>query len=363
MGGYAQLVQDVATGTLDFASDGSFTYSPSLAFDGTDHFVYELVLGGLAVPATVTLTACGGGPDVFVCWKEPAFLELAAGLGYFPSHEGFEDDATWGGARTPYSAPFIESQGVTWTSNHPDAPVLNPISTTSGPPHSGQWAVFDPDHGYAEGTPGVCDVDVPPEFCLFHDGFTGSVPQEGPALVGVGGYMSGIYGAKVDIIIDDTTQYAGVRVWDHQFLGLIDTRPEGFRKFSFEEQDGKVGQAFYIWGDDFTFLRTEANTSPVRPAGTLFSFRGAGPNPASRQTHWSFSLPMAGEVRLDIHDARGRRVRTLVAGGLEAGWHEIPWNGRDDGARQVAAGIYFARLRVEMDGHLGEQVRKVTILR
>ena len=58
-----------------------------------------------------------------------------------------------------------------------------------------------------------------------------------------------------------------------------------------------------------------------------------------------FGLPNAGTVRLTIFDLAGRTVRKLVNGeSLNAGYHEVRWNGRDDAGRAVTAGIYIYRL-------------------
>ncbi|MEN8008519.1 MAG: Ig-like domain-containing protein [Candidatus Krumholzibacteriota bacterium] len=364
MGAHAELVTGAAHGTLVMDPDGSFTYSPGPTFDGFDSFVYAAVLDAAYDEATVTLTACDGGPDVFMCWKETAFLALAADLGYYSNTESFEGPA-WDGVRTPYSAPSVTNLGVRWTSNFPDAPGSNPISTTSGPPRTGMWAVFDPQHGYAEGTPGICDVDNPPAACLYHDGFTGEVVAGGAPLVGVGGYVNGTHGANVAIIIDDTVMYPGGPVFNHQFFGVIDTRPAGFNRFSFEEQDGKIGQALYIFGDDFTFLTTEPPVSAVGGTGTTesrFFFAGAGPNPAGGATTWRFSLPVGGDVDLSIYDVRGHLVRKLVRGQREAGEHAARWDSRDARGRRVPAGTYFGKLKVTTAESSGVEVRKIIIL-
>jgi hypothetical protein len=47
-----------------------------------DSFVYRAVFGGVSDQATVTLTACSGGPQIFTCWKESAFLAKAVALGH-----------------------------------------------------------------------------------------------------------------------------------------------------------------------------------------------------------------------------------------------------------------------------------------
>jgi len=41
----------------------------------------------------------------------------------------------------------------------------------------------------------------------------------------------------------------------------------------------------------------------------------------------------------------GRRVRRLAAGRLEAGTHHVEWDGHSDAGTEVAAGVYWIRLR------------------
>lgn len=71
----------------------------------------------------------------------------------------------------------------------------------------------------------------------------------------------------------------------------------------------------------------------------------SAPNPFNPRTTISFRMPAAGNARLDIHDARGRLVRTLVDGSLDAGPHEVVWNGQDGTGRGCASGLYLLRLR------------------
>ena len=69
-----------------------------------------------------------------------------------------------------------------------------------------------------------------------------------------------------------------------------------------------------------------------------------GPNPTRGTCRLGFALDSPGPVRLDLHDARGRRVRTLVRGPLDAGAHTVAWDGRDEAGRRAPRGLYFARL-------------------
>ena len=58
-----------------------------------------------------------------------------------------------------------------------------------------------------------------------------------------------------------------------------------------------------------------------------------------------FELPQLVDVRLDVYDLLGQKVRTLVAGERSAGGHEAVWDGRDGSGQLVGNGVYFYRLR------------------
>ena len=47
------------------------------------------------------------------------------------------------------------------------------------------------------------------------------------------------------------------------------------------------------------------------------------PNPFQAVTWFSFALPEAGWVTLDVFDISGRRVATPVDAGYGAGWHRV----------------------------------------
>ena len=48
----------------------------------------------------------------------------------------------------------------------------------------------------------------------------------------------------------------------------------------------------------------------------------------------------------EIHDVKGRMVRTLLDEWRDRGSHYLSWNGRDDTGRRVPAGVYFLCIRV-----------------
>jgi subtilisin family serine protease len=75
-----------------------------------------------------------------------------------------------------------------------------------------------------------------------------------------------------------------------------------------------------------------------------FAVDQAFPNPFNPMTTIRFSLPSAAHTRVVVFDVRGRLVRTLVDGQLDAATHSVQWRGDDDGGRSVSAGVYFYRV-------------------
>jgi len=92
-------------------------------------------------------------------------------------------------------------------------------------------------------------------------------------------------------------------------------------------------------------VQVGAGAAPVPEAAAGGIGLRAAPNPFNPRTVFSFNLPEAGYARLAVYDVRGRLVRSLRSGMLEAGDQRISWDGRDDAGRQVEAGVYFGLVR------------------
>jgi hypothetical protein len=219
----------------------------------------RLSAGMFMVAAMLIWNAGAAQAQISTYTDEAAYLTALAQLGYRTFQEGFENDAVWGSVRQPNTAPSVSSQRIVWQTNHPDTPASNEITTGMGPAHTGQWGVYDPDHGYATGAAAQCDVDNPPSECLYHDGFSGTRAAGQSALHGVGGFFTGTAGSNIAVILDGTNQIALGKLPnpDYYFFGVIDAGATGFTRFEFRELDGKVGQVRFIFGDDFTFGTTQ----------------------------------------------------------------------------------------------------------
>jgi hypothetical protein len=107
-------------------------------------------------------------------------------------------------------------------------------------------------------------------------------------------------------------------------------------------------------------VQIKASSGPIAtPAARGFELKGAVPNPFNPSTTIAYSTPKAGHVRLDIYDASGAVVATLIDANQPAGAHEVHWDGVDAAGHAVASGVYFSVLRTD------ERVvsRKMTLLK
>ncbi|MCK4546824.1 MAG: T9SS type A sorting domain-containing protein, partial [Candidatus Eisenbacteria sp.] len=71
---------------------------------------------------------------------------------------------------------------------------------------------------------------------------------------------------------------------------------------------------------------------------------GAWPNPFNPTTAVQYELRHTEHVTLQVYDAQGRLVRTLVNETINAGSYSAVWNGRDSNGVEVSSGTYFVRM-------------------
>lgn len=58
----------------------------------------------------------------------------------------------------------------------------------------------------------------------------------------------------------------------------------------------------------------------------------------------NYAIPQKGPVRLDVFNALGQRVKTLIDRVVEPGYYYVEWNGRSGNNESLSNGIYFYRL-------------------
>lgn len=93
------------------------------------------------------------------------------------------------------------------------------------------------------------------------------------------------------------------------------------------------------------FAEPISDVSPPIPPNERELLGRPRPSPFNPETIVSMSLPVRENVHLYVYDASGRVVRTLIEGDLDAGFHEVKWDGRTEGGRNASSGVYFIRLQ------------------
>jgi hypothetical protein len=106
---------------------------------------------------------------------------------------------------------------------------------------------------------------------------------------------------------------------------------------------GDANDPLWVLVDDFATGIGDPNVAPPTPL--RLAVLPNRPNPFRSGTQIRFDVPETGPVELSVYDTLGRTVKTLATGRTQAGSHTVAWDGRDDGGRVVASGVYFVRIR------------------
>ncbi len=84
------------------------------------------------------------------------------------------------------------------------------------------------------------------------------------------------------------------------------------------------------------------------------------PNPFNPSTRIQFAMPTKGHVSLKIYNVAGQLVKTLQNGVMDAGSHELTWDGSNNLGSNVASGVYFYKINA---GDNYENMKKMVLLR
>ena len=95
---------------------------------------------------------------------------------------------------------------------------------------------------------------------------------------------------------------------------------------------------------------------------TIFTTNLTGnyPNPFNPETTISFDISKTGDVFIDVYNIKGQKVKTLINERLEAGNHQVVWDGKDEGGKKLSSGIYFYQIETP---NFKSQIKKMIILR
>jgi len=113
--------------------------------------------------------------------------------------------------------------------------------------------------------------------------------------------------------------------------------------FGFEAINNAADRATLMEGI-IGFLSGSAAPAPDGDTPRSLTLLGNTPNPFNPLTKINFFLPAAAEVKLEVFDLAGRRVRVLFDGPLPAGSNQVAWDGRNQDGQDTPSGAYFYKV-------------------
>jgi hypothetical protein len=147
--------------------------------------------------------------------------------------------------------------------------------------------------------------------------------------------------SEFNILINDTGSAILVSAFGTQSVLTNET----ILDFAFETIDENVNIEealnieYFLFDEEFggNIQFTDFTEEIVIPLN--FDLKQNSPNPFNPTTKIEFSIPRISNVKLDIFNARGQKVKTLINKQMEPGNHSSVWN-----TENSASGIYFYRI-------------------
>ena len=238
------------------------------------------------------------------------------------------------------TAYYINVEGESRSSN-----VVNIIIRLEEPPHP--VSILSPENEAVE-------VELKPAFKW-------ELPSEGAAIEGLRFFISSVNNPIHRELMYECCQKN--RNCTHFYGGRINPSPAEYTilspdtiEYTLEtELDYETTYYWYVvtfneFGDSidydiFTFTTKEFMSDKnenILPYVT--ELLGSYPNPFNPNTTIMFTLDKETNVKINVYNVKGQRVKTLLNSFMDKGEHSVLWNGTDDSGLSVSSGVYFYRM-------------------
>ncbi len=242
--------------------------------------------------------------------------------------------------------------------------------------HDAQLKLYEIEGGFSPAIASALGLPAGPSFhFVLNDStyFDNRIPPRGFSNAAFENVQSPVVGYSYpDGQYWDDTEYVLPQEADSVFVSLYyqSTSPSYIEFLRDENGTNSMGQQLYdAWVTQgknppelMAQVRTEVeitatSADPVLPSVVMLAPNR--PNPFGSSTTFSYSLPQAAKVELNVYDLRGRKVRTLRNETQGPGRYVVQWDGRDSNGKSLASGVYLLRLRAN------DQIRtqRVTLMR
>ncbi|PKN74365.1 MAG: hypothetical protein CVU49_09095 [Candidatus Cloacimonetes bacterium HGW-Cloacimonetes-2] len=279
-------------------------------------------------------------------------------IGYFPQdpawpHEAFADiwedinmikTKNWCLVRDPNWANYWGLAGKIGRLNPGDMVIV-----TTNQDHDFHWNTASPAPPQLPSTPEFFTFDEKQDYIPVYLSLPDSLMID---LKEIGLYLDGV--CKGAVVVENNVEQICA------YLDLDEKLTDGVVEFVFYYNDAKSQdqecrsiridstrlRARYV--DDnsrYSYFKVDLSPEDMQNATSPgISLYQNYPNPFNPSTTISYSLPEAGQVKLEIFNLRGQLVQVLTDSREPAGEHLKVWNGTDQSGNAVASGVYFYRL-------------------
>lgn len=129
------------------------------------------------------------------------------------------------------------------------------------------------------------------------------------------------------------------------------------------EQQTDASSNYQRW--TFTLVSTSKPVAKeaVQAMPTSFALDQNFPNPFNPETSIGYQLPETGNVKLEIYDVLGKKIKTLMTKEQLAGYYTVNWNAINDNGMVVPSGIYYYRIQVITANEVFSSTRKMLLLK
>ena len=164
--------------------------------------------------------------------------------------------------------------------------------------------------------------------------------------------LNGVWNLKIDADIDEKEIFlSGVlkgKIPEGLSIAFIDI-PERKAIFNFLEyglqiiKNSNISYDIKIIMGELDYVQ-QMSDEILENIPSTFSLSQNYPNPFNPVTKLDYNLPLRSKVNISIYNVLGQEIKILVNGVKEYGYHSITWNGQDNLGKEMASGVYFARI-------------------
>jgi hypothetical protein len=222
------------------------------------------------------------------------------------------------------------------------------VEDRARPPQSPrpEMAVYFPHHSWPQ-QPGIYSRDIRNQVAWAGGGASGASSAGHAWRFDVTKGLSGKPSDQVKLTFDIAEVPADLSVClaDLELGKLTDLRAQGRYSFCLGRrglvcEDSDARFQLLVGSDEF--VRTRGRGMPGLPSATVL--RANRPNPFTDATVLRYEISGKTRASIKIYDATGALVTVLWDGDCEPGRHEVVWDGLNRAGREVAPGLYVARL-------------------